>query len=434
MTEDRASASAVSRRNFLRQTAATLAAAAAAAPLVAQQTGTQPVPAKLEVARPGGQQLTTPDHHLPNEKAPLAHNTPLEAENLDSVWPPESDNGSVQGFKWSFSLAEKEVDSGGWTRQGTVRDLPTSKAMAGVEMYLEPGGIRELHWHLESEWAYMISGRARITAMDPEGGKSFVNEVNAGDLWLFPSGTPHSIQGMEEGAMFLLVFNSGSFNEFSTFLLSDYFHHTPKEVLAKNFSVPESTFANVPKEKLYIFQSQLPGPLAEDQAYAAQGTGAENEKYLFRPSQMPPSAARSGGEVKIVDVKNFPVTDIAAAIVTVKPGGLREMHWHPLSDEWQYYVRGKGRMTVFDAAMAARTEDFQAGDIGVIEKTRPHYIENIGEEDLVFLEVFPEPKYQDVSTAQWLAHIPPQLAEAHLHTGEGFLKAISKKKSIVVPL
>ena len=425
---------ALSRRNFLRNTAAALAASAAAAPLLAQQTGTQPVPAELEVARPKGQQMISPDHHLPNEKTPLPQNGPLDAENPNAIWPPESDNGNVQTFKWSFSLAKKEVDSGGWTRQGTVRDLPVSKAMAGVQMYLEPGGVRELHWHVESEWAYMISGKARITAMDPEGGKSFVNEVGPGDLWLFPGGTPHSIQGMEEGCMFLLVFNSGNFNEFSTFLLSDYFHHTPKEVLAKNFNVPESVFAKVPTEKLYIFQSQLPRPLAEEQAYAAQGTGAEDERYLFRPSAMQPSAARAGGEVKIVDKKNFPVTDIAAAIVTVKPGGMREMHWHPLSDEWQYYVSGKGRMTVFDADMAARTEDFQAGDIGVIEKTRPHYIENTGADDLVFLEVFPEPMYQDVSTAQWLAHIPTRLADAHLHTGEDFLKAISKNEAVVVPV
>ena len=177
----------------------------------------------------------------------------------------------------------------------------------------------------------------------------------------------------------------------------------------------------------------MPLTLAEDQAYAAQGTGAENEKYLFRPSQMPPSSSRAGGEVKIVDRRNFPVTDIAAAIVTVKPGGMREMHWHPLADEWQYYVTGKGRMTIFDADKKARTMDFQAGDIGVIEKTRPHYIENTGTEDLVFLEVFPNPMYQDVSTSQWLAHTPPRIVDAHLHTGEEFLKGISKTKPVMVP-
>ncbi len=437
ITEALPAAAGLSRRNFLRHTAAALAATAAAAPLAAaaQTTGQNPVPIKDEVARPEGMPMTSPDHHLPNEKRPLPGNPALEAENPNAVWPPSSDNGNVQTFKWSFSLAKTEVDSGGWTKQGTVRDLPISKGMAGVLMYLEPGGIRELHWHVESEWAYMISGKARITAVDPANGSSFVNDVNPGDLWLFPGGTPHSIQGLApEGSMFLLVFNDGNFNEFSTFLLSDWFHHTPKDVLAKNFGVSETVFKDVPKEKLYIFQSQLPRPLEEEQAQAAEGTGAEHERYLFRPSTMQPSIARAGGTVKIIDHKNFPVTDIAAAIVTVKPGGLRELHWHPLSDEWQYYVSGQGRMTVFNADNAARTEDFQAGDIGYIQKTRPHYIENTGDVDLVFLEVFPVSEYQDVSAAEWIAHVPSRLVDAHLHVGEDFLRRIPKKESVIVPL
>lgn len=436
-TNESKAGAALSRRHFLRHTAATLAATAAAAPLAAaaQTIGQNPIPPNMEVAQPKGMPIRSADHSLPNEKEPLEVNGPLDAENPNAVWAPETDNGSVQTFKWSFGLGHKDIDSGGWTRQGTVRDLPVSTTMAGVEMYLIPGGIRELHWHVEAEWAYVINGSARITAVDPVGGKSFVNDVHAGDLWLFPGGTPHSIQGLgPDGCMFLLVFNNGSFNEFSTFLLTDYLVHTPKEVLAKNFNTPASTFDNVPKEKLYIFQAQLPRPLAEEQAQAAQGTGGEHEKYLFRPSGMQPTVQRTGGNVKIVDRKNFPVTTTAAAIVTLKPGGLREMHWHTLSDEWQYYVKGKGRMTIFEGAHDARTEDFQAGDIGYIKNTRPHYIENTGTEDLVFLEVFPVPEYQDISMAEWMAHLPIRLLDEHIHTGEEFIKSIPNKESVVLPL
>jgi oxalate decarboxylase len=424
--------SGLSRRHFLSSSAAAIAATVAAAPLAAAAQNTQ----NSEPARPPGVQIMSPDHHLPNEKQPGPTNGPLDAENPDAVFPPMTDNGSVQTFKWSFGLAKKEIDSGGWTRQGTVRDFPISKRMAGVEMFLTPGGIRELHWHVQAEWAFVIHGKARITAVDPtNGGKSFVNDVNPGDLWLFPGGTPHSIQGLEpEGCMFLLVFNDGNFNEFDTFLLSDYFDHTPKEVLAKNFNVPQSTFDKVPKEKLYIFQAQEPRPLAEEQAQAAQGTGGENEKFLFRASTMQPTKQTAGGNVKIVDNRLFPVTDIAVAIVTLKPGGLREIHWHPQADEWQYYVAGKGRMTVFDASHNARTEDFQAGDIGYIDVSRPHYIENTGNEDLVFLEVFPDAHYQDISMAEWLAHIPVRLADEHLHTGEEFFNNIPDEEAIVVPL
>jgi oxalate decarboxylase len=422
---------ALTRRHFLTTTGVALAAAAASTPFAGAQ---QSIPAADQVAHPPGKQIRSADHHLPNEEQPGPNNTVLDQQNPDSVWPPETDNGTVAPFKYSFGLSHKEIDSGGWTRQVTVRDFPISKTMAGVEMRLTAGGVRELHWHVSAEWAFMIYGNARITAIDAEG-KSFVNDVKAGDLWLFPSGNPHSIQGLgPDGCKFVLVFNQGDFDEFDTFLLSDWFDHTPKEVLAKNFNVPASTFDNVPKEKLYIFQSDLPRPLAEEQKQAAAVTGAIEEKFVFRPSQMQPTKATAGGEVKIVDNKNFPVTNIAAAIVRLKPGGLRELHWHPLSDEWQYYVSGKGRMGIFEAGGKARTMDFQAGDVGYIQISRPHYIENTGDEDLVFLEVFPVGTYQDISAAEWLAHTPLRLVDEHLHTGEEFLKNIPKKEAVIVPL
>src|SRR6201992_2878196 len=284
-------------------------------------------------------------HNKPNEEQPGENNTALDDENPSSVWSPETDNGTVEPFKYSFALAHKRIEDGGWTRQVTSRELPISKTLAGVEMRLGSGGVRELHWHTSAEWAFMIYGNARITAVDGQG-RSFVNDVTAGDLWLFPGGIPHSIQGLgPDGAKFLLVFNDGDFNEFETFLLTDWFKHTPPEVLAKNFSVPASTFANVPKHELFIFATEEPRPLAEEQQQASQGTGNINNDYVFRASKMPPSKVTAGGEVRIIGKENFPATNISAAIVRVKPGGMREMHWHPLSDEWQYYSSGKGRMT-----------------------------------------------------------------------------------------
>ena len=405
----------VSRRRFV---GGALAIAAAAPALEGQQQPNVP---------------RSSDHHLPNEHEPGSKNSVLDGQNPDSVWPPETDNGTMKPFKYSFSLAKKEIDSGGWTRQVTVRELPVATRMAGVEMALTVGGVRELHWHVSAEWSYMITGSARITAVDADG-KSFVKDVRAGDLWLFPGGVPHSFQGLgPEGCRFMLVFNQGDFDESATFLLSDWFRHTPKEVLAKNFGTSEATFAHLPKEKLYIFQSELPRTLEEERKAAAEGSVAIEDKYVFRPSEMAPTAARTGGDVRIVDRKSFAATDIAAAIVRLKPGGLREMHWHPLADEWQYYVSGKGRMTVFDSDNKARTMDFEAGDVGYIEVSRPHYIENTGTEDLLFLEVFPISTYQDISAAVWLAHTPSRLVDEHLHTGEEFLRGIAKGKTVVEP-
>ncbi|HEY3939226.1 MAG TPA: cupin domain-containing protein [Bryobacteraceae bacterium] len=404
-----------SRRTFMSAGSAALAVA----------TGLE----AAQDARP----IRSQDHHLPNESQPGPNNVPLDEQNPNSVWAPATDAGGQPPFKYSFSLSHKRLEEGGWTRQVTVRDLPISKKMAGVEMRLTSGGVRELHWHVGAEWALMLYGSARITAVDQDG-RSHVSDVNEGDLWIFPGGIPHSIQGLgPDGCRFLLVFDDGNFNEFETFLLTDWMAHTPPEVLAKNFGVAESTFAKVPKKELFIFQRELPRPLAEEKREVEAVTGAVPHSFDFRPSQMKPTKISKGGEVKIVDRKVWPATNIAAAIVRLKPGGLREMHWHPNEDEWQYYVSGEARMTVFAAGGRARTMDFEEGDVGYIGKSAPHYIENTGEADLVFIEVFPTPIYEDISLAEWLAHTPSRLVDQHLAVGEDMIRKISKREAVIVP-
>jgi oxalate decarboxylase len=410
----------LSRRTFLGKSSAALAAAAAL-----------PIVAAGQQAQTGN---TSGDSHTgANVQQPGPKNAALDRGEQDSVFPPETDAGGQPPFKYPFSFAHKRIEAGGWTRQVTVRDLAISKKMAGVEMRLIRGGIRELHWHVGSEWAYMATGSARITAVDTKG-RAFIEDVHQGDLWLFPGGIPHSIQGLgDDGCQFLLVFDDGNFNEFETFLLTDWLHHTPKEVLAKNFNTPEATFKNVPARELFIFSRDLPRPLEEERAQVYAETGPVPNSFAFFASKMQPAKVTAGGSVKVVDRSNFPATNIAAAIVTLRPGGLRELHWHPNEDEWQYYVKGSGRMTVFSAGAHARSMDFHEGDVGYIERSMPHYIENTGDTDLVFLEVFPTPEYQDISLGEWLAHTPSRLVDQHIGTGEEFLRKISRKETVIVP-
>jgi oxalate decarboxylase len=404
---------------MLRAGSATLATAATLSVAAAQEGAKTPV--------------RSPDHHLPNETTPGPKNPELEGANPNSVWSPETDHGSVRPFKYSFGLSRKRLESGGWTRQVTARDLAISRTIAGVEMRLTRGGVRELHWHVEAEWAIMLYGNARLTAVDQQG-RSFVNDVSEGDLWVFPKGIPHSIQGLgPDGARFLLAFDDGNFDEFHTFLISEWLARTPPDVLGKNFGVPASTFSRAPKKEMFIFQAEMPEDLAVEKAKASEGTGVVPQSFSFKTSQMKPNKVTRGGEVKIVDARNFPVTPMSAAIVRLKPGGLRELHWHPNADEWQYYISGKGRMTVFIADNNARTMDFQEGDVGYILQSQPHYIENTGTTDLVFVEIFRDPIYQDISLAEWMSHTPRRLMDQHTGVGTAMLDAISKQEAIITP-
>jgi oxalate decarboxylase len=409
----------VSRRGFLEYSSAALAAG-----ILSVKTVTAQQSPSSDVKTGRSRSMSDPG---PTDKA-------LDAANPDVSVPPLSDAGGVATFRYPFSLSNKRVYEGGWSREVTVRELPVSKDIAGVNMRLTAGGIRELHWHTAAEWAIMLYGSARITAIDAEG-RSFVRDTREGDLWYFPTGIPHSIQGLgPDGAEFLLVFDDGAFSEFATVLLSDLMAHTPREVMAKNFGIAQPSLDNIRQEELFIFKAPVPGPLAADQKAAAGTLGPSPNDFSFQTRQQKSTKATKGGEVLIVDSNTFKVsTTIAAAIVTVHPGGMRELHWHQNADEWQYYISGKGRMTVLATGARARTMDFEAGDVGYVQQTLPHYIENTGNTDLRFLEMFKAGHYQDLSLSEWLAHTPPELVMAHLNIDKATYDAIPKDKLVITP-
>jgi oxalate decarboxylase len=348
--------------------------------------------------------------------------------------PPATDVGSMPMFWASFNNAPRRIQDGGWARQVTQADFAISESISGVDMRLTRGGIREMHWHLAAEWAFVTKGACRITTIDDQG-RANVEDVGEGGLWYFPSGLPHSLQGIgDDGCEFILCFDDGKASEYNTLLLNEWMAHTPPDILAANFGVPAETFAKMPLHDLYIFQGQMPGPLAADQQAAAGSAGRMANSSTFALSSMPPTRQTKGGEVRIADSRNFPASKtIAAALVTVHPGGLREMHWHPNADEWQYYITGEAEMTVFDTGPQAVTQNFRPGDIGYVKRSLGHYIRNTGNTDLQFLEVFNSAYFSDVSLSDWLTHTPPAMVAQHLNIDPAVLARFPNNKPEVMP-
>lgn len=356
-------------------------------------------------------------------------NVMRDQQNPNMLVPPVTDAGLLPNLKFSFSDAFMTLNHGGWSREVTIRELPIATTLAGVNMSLTPGGVRELHWHQQAEWAYMLLGRARITSVDQRG-RNFIADIGKGDLWYFPPGIPHSIQGLEEGCEFLLVFDDGHFSDLNTLSISDWFAHTPKDVLSANFGVPESAFADIPCEQVYIYQDEVPGSIEADEVESPYGTVPlpfTHRLLAQRPLITP------GGSVRIVDSRNFPISKtIAAALVELRPGAMRELHWHPNNDEWQYYISGHARMTVFTGNGNARTFDYQAGDVGYVPFATGHYIQNTGTETVWFLEMFKSDRFVDVSLNQWMALTPHELVASNLCVGPELLDALRKDKWPVV--
>ncbi|WP_441259387.1 cupin domain-containing protein [Bradyrhizobium sp. 521_C7_N1_3] len=399
--------------------------------LAATATGGLLTSVGLAHAQTPGSAIPQPQRPGHGGTDPGPRNLVRDRQNPDLLVPPSTDHGTLPNLRFSFSDAHMRLEPGGWTRQVTQRELGIAKSMAGVNMRLNAGGVRELHWHKASEWAYMLYGTARVTAVDSEG-RYFVDDVGVGDLWFFPGGTPHSIQGLgPDGCEFLLVFDDGDFDEDNTFLLNDWFKRIPTDVLGKNFGVPASLFGHTPDEsERYIFLAPLPGPLGSE---AISGAKASETSYTWRMMEQVPIKTKSG-TVRITDSRLFPIsTTTAAALVELEPGGLREVHWHPNGDEWLYVIEGQARMGVFAGQGQARTFDLQAGDVGYVPVAMGHYLENTGSTNFRFLETFKSDRFIDFSLDTWMAATPPGLVQAHLKLDPKVMSALRTNKALVVP-
>ncbi len=415
--EENLTVDGLSRRSFLGVGSVALAAVAA--------TGfTAHAQEREDTARAEG------DHSSSN---PGPENSGLLQENPNTDTPPPTDHGDIGPVWYSFDLSRKRVEEGGWTHQVTQRELPPSKDLAGVNMRLTAGSFRELHWHTADEWAFMEYGNARVTVLNPDG-TMFIDDVAQGDLWFFPAGFPHSIQGLgPDGCQFLLVFNEGMFSEDNTFLISEFVAHTPPEVLMKNSRLSRADIARLPKEQLYIFPAALPASLDADRASIGGASVRAPQQYTFKMASMAPTVKSAGGEVRIVDSSNFPIsTSIAAGLVRLRPGGMRELHWHPNASEWQFWLAGTGRMTIVMPEGRARTMDFHANDVGFVPAVAGHYIENTGNSDVLFLEMFRAPRFMDFSLNNWIRRMPPEMATAHLNLDAATLKKIPSEKQEII--
>src|SRR6202166_1836782 len=298
-----------SRRDVLAASVATAAMTASAARGATFGTPDDPPQGAVNAKGPG------------NLADPGPQNPAIGNQFPSAQFPPATDVGGLPMDWATFNNAPKRVQNGGWARQVTVEDFAISKEISGVDMRLTAGGIRELHWHQAAEWAIMTYGSCRVTVLDTMG-RPYVADVKEGDLWYFPAGYPHSLQGLgPDGCEFVICFDDGHASEFNTLLVTDWFAHTPPELLAKNFGVPVESFAKIPLQDLWIFQGTLPGDLAADRAVVGKTGGGPPHPFIFRLGASGPTRESKGGNIRVADSTNFNVsTTIAAALITVRPG------------------------------------------------------------------------------------------------------------------
>ncbi|KAF4470313.1 oxalate decarboxylase [Fusarium albosuccineum] len=359
-------------------------------------------------------------------------NKELDLQNPDNLGRQPTDNGVVPNLKWSFSDSKTRLLKGGWVREQVIQDLPSSHDISGAQQHLVKGAIRELHWHRVAEWGIVYQGSVLISAVD-EFGRYQEEVLNYGDIWYFPKGAAHTVQGLADENEYLLVFDEADFDKIgTTFMVDDWINHTPKDILAKNFGVDPSVFENVTNPNPYI----LPGePTKKNVTDGPAGELTGNSSFVYRTLQHEPEKiGGTGGKFYKIDSTNFPASKtLAATFVTLKPGGLRELHWHPNAEEWLYFHQGQAKATVFIGNAAARTFDFSAGDTAAFPDNSGHYIENTSEdEDLIWIEVYKSERVADISLTQWLALTPPDVVAQTLNVSISFVESLKKEKQVLI--
>jgi oxalate decarboxylase len=371
--KDRDTKTRITRRSLL-----------AAAPLVAAAASLRPGPAVAAEETPKGASGGKDPHAA--QFPPLAP-FKFSLENSNSRW----------------------VGKGGNAREVNTSNFPVSKSIAGVSMRLTPGGLRELHWHgVAAEWAYVIDGHVMTTVVSPDGTVE-KNEFGPGDTWYFPRGFGHALQGLgPRECHFLLGFDNGDFSEFGTFSITDWISKTPRNIAARNMQLPESVVSSLPQGEAYIIQGKVP---KISEPFRNKGLEPSQLTHIYRLGDRTPKRF-PGGEERIVSSLEFPIqTTFTSSRLDMEPGSLREMHWHPNSDEWQYYTKGRGRVGIFGAHGRVETAEFGPGDVCFIPQGFGHWVEQLGGDMTQIVILFNNPLYQEISLSQWLAANPPGLLE-----------------------
>jgi oxalate decarboxylase len=302
--------------------------------------------------------------------------------------------------------------------------------MGGATMCLQPGCLRELHWHSNAaELGYVVSGSCRTTVLSPDGAAT--DTFGPGDVWYFPAGWGHSILAIGPGEChFVLIFDNGAFAEEHTLSITDWLAHTSAEVVSQSLGLGLGWVAKLPKEEAYFAAEPVP-----DDAFAhatPQAKPAPLSAHRYPLGAQQPRRVPGGGAQWRVTANEFPIsTTLSAAVLEIEPGAMRELHWHPHADEWQYYLEGTAEMAVYLGKGRAVTEQFVTGDIGYVPMGAGHYIRNTGSGILRLLTGFNNGHYHAHDLSAWVASNPSDVLAANLGLPRTAAEALPKERLFI---
>jgi oxalate decarboxylase len=226
----------------------------------------------------------------------------------------------------------------------------------------------------------------------------------------------------------VLGFDNGHFSEFGTFSITDWVSHTSPDLIARNSGLPLSVLVSLPKKELYIGKGKIAAEQSPSNLNPAIPASFSSHKFRLETDGI--KQEFKGGYIKVVSSKEFPIQNTLTSLrMNIEPGAIRELHWHPNADEWQYVISGQGRVTIFGSHGRVKTMDYGKGMVSFIKQGYGHYIENTGKETLKLVVLFNSPVYQELTLNDWLNANPAQLIADHFGLTLDQAKSVSKHQT-----
>jgi oxalate decarboxylase len=340
-------------------------------------------------------------------------------------------SGDPMKFTVSLDQGAIKATSGGWARDVTTRTLPIATDAAIAHLYLNAGGVREMHWHNSAEWAYILSGACQVTVVDPEGETEVANYA-AGDLWYFPKGHSHAIQTLGAAPCHaILAFDDGLYGEHGTFGLSDWISRLDADVLMRALGMPKEAVAKIPSAEVYIRQGAVIG---HDSPQGRATRVLDPKKtHRFRLMAQAPRVRSAGGTLHVASAKEFPMsTAFTGLVLRLKPQAMHEPHWHTAANEWLYVAKGRARITLFAPDKRLAVAELSPGECAYIPRGCGHTVQNAGSNDCEIVGALDSGTYREVSLSDWIARAPRQLLANNLGLPVDAFANAGRKTSVIV--
>jgi oxalate decarboxylase len=289
------------------------------------------------------------------------------------------------------AIKPQAVHSGGTRAMANENNFSLLKGMALYSLRLHCGGVREPHWHPNAaELSYCLAGRALMTIFSPGAGHDTFT-VDPGEIVYIPRGYLHHIENINEGdTKFAIAFNHELPEDIG---ISGSTGSMTDSVLGATFGLSSEYFGNFkrPSHDLLITPKS-------NTAVATTLYQKIPNYHKFNLQAFPPMVQSRGGTVSLGNANNFGILEgLACYLLTLKPKGIREPHWHPNASELDYVIHGKGRMTVFSPGDNVDTFEVGSGEIVFVPSAYFHYIENVdASEDMQFAVFFNHERPEDI--------------------------------------